>query len=211
MTNGQSSGVAGADGAVATGQEAMGGAQGRGYRRAALPVRNRFQVKYTTILVSLVVVFAAATSFLLYQAASLTTKLIALDPDTATLGQEIAREDFKDLLIPAVIGVLLAAALAIWGIVYTHRLAGPVVYMGKILEEVRQGRYPRVRPLRHGDELQEFFSRFQAAVESLATRDARIRDAVARLKAGDKEGALKACEDALQPPATDALPPPAAT
>jgi hypothetical protein len=57
--------------------------------------------------------------------------------------------------------------------------------MSHYLNVLSTGRYPMMRPLRKGDELQRFFEAFQGAVESLRSREAgeadTLRDAVAAL------------------------------
>jgi hypothetical protein len=57
--------------------------------------------------------------------------------------------------------------------------------MNHYLNVLAGGRYPMMRPLRKGDELQRFFETFQGAIESLRSRDAdeadTLRSAVAAL------------------------------
>jgi len=57
--------------------------------------------------------------------------------------------------------------------------------MNHYLNVLAGGRYPIMRPLRKGDELQRFFETFQGAVDSLRSREVEeadtLRDAVAAL------------------------------
>jgi nitrogen fixation/metabolism regulation signal transduction histidine kinase len=63
-----------------------------------------------------------------------------------------------------VIGIGLA------GIVVTHRVAGPVYRMKKLLGYVGEGHLLLREKLRRSDELQHFYDAFEAMVESLRRR-----------------------------------------
>lgn len=81
--------------------------------------------------------------------------------------------------------VLMAVALSLFGVLVTHRVAGPVHVMSHYIAVLAKGRYPMMRPLRKADELKGFFERFSQAVESLRQKDAgeadQLDDALAKL------------------------------
>jgi hypothetical protein len=60
-------------------------------------------------------------------------------------------------------GALLILGLAVYGILTTHKVAGPLFKIGLYLTKMRQGRYDTVYPLRKGDQLIEFYDHFRAA------------------------------------------------
>jgi hypothetical protein len=77
-------------------------------------------------------------------------------------------------------------ALGLFGLLFTHRVAGPVHVMSLYVAALAAGRYPRMRPLRKGDELKRFFERFSEAFDRIRQREAEealaLEAAVAALK-----------------------------
>jgi len=66
----------------------------------------------------------------------------------------------------------LAGVLGVFGLLFTHRVAGPVHVMSLYVAALAAGRYPRLRPLRKKDELKRFFDRFSEAVDRIRQREA---------------------------------------
>lgn len=169
-----------------------------GHRRTYL-VDRRFQLKYALLMAAAGLVVAAVFGLWLHQAHVQATILLAPDAETRAL---VERSDRLLLAAFGVIALLLAAALALLGVVITHRVAGPVFVMGHYLDVLAQGRFPRMRTLRRSDELKPFFRIFIEAVDRLKAREARhaavLEDAVQRLRP------LLARAPELQP-AVDAL------
>lgn len=83
-----------------------------------------------------------------------------------------------------------AVALGLFGLLFTHRVAGPVHVMSLYVAALAAGRYPRLRPLRKGDELKRFFERFSEAFDRIRQREA------------DEAHALESAMVALKPVAT---------
>jgi len=131
-------------------------------------VDRRFQLKYTTILV----VIGAAVSLLfgamMYQAHVEATQLAQL-PDNF---QRVVTAQARTLLwlVIATSGVM-AIALGLVGVLVTHRIAGPIYVFTRYLQILGEGRYPRFRPLRRRDELQNFYEVFHSAVSAMRERD----------------------------------------
>ncbi|WP_370645299.1 signal protein [Corallococcus sp. EGB] len=92
----------------------------------------------------------------------------------------------------------LGIALGLFGLLFTHRVAGPVHVMSLYVAALAAGRYPRLRPLRRKDELRAFFARFSEAVDRIRQREADEALAL--------EKALHALKDlATTPEAREAL------
>ena len=157
----------------------------------ATPVTRRrylvdrgFQLKYALVMAAAGLVVAAVFGAWLHQAHVQATALLAPDPETRALVERSDR-----LLLGAFIAIsaLLAAALALLGVVITHRVAGPVFVMGHYLRVLAGGRFPRMRTLRRSDELKSFFAGFIDAVDLMKVREARhtalLEDAVRRMRA----------------------------
>lgn len=66
----------------------------------------------------------------------------------------------------------LVVLVAIFGVLFTHKVAGPIHRMRQLFREVGEGKFSPYRPLRKGDELQSFFSEFSEMVEKLKARQA---------------------------------------
>lgn len=66
----------------------------------------------------------------------------------------------------------VVAVMALYGLVLTHRVAGPIHVMGLYIATLAAGRYPRMRPLRRKDELRGFFDRLTDAVDRIRSREA---------------------------------------
>lgn len=140
------------------------------YKRRTYLVDRGFQLKYTAILV---VVGAAITGLfgtMMYQAHVAATEMMGL-PDKF---HEIVTKSYDDRLLymVAAIAVVMTLSLALFGVLITHRVAGPVYIIGRYIKILGEGRFPELRPLRKNDELKDFFSSFREALENLRSRDA---------------------------------------
>lgn len=136
---------------------------GRPTRRRFL-IQRRFQLKYM-----LVIVIAGAAIALLFGAIMYQVQLEVADLALpATRASD--RERVVTLLV-IVTAIVLAGTLALFGLLLTHRVAGPVFVIGRYLRILGEGRYPLLRPLRQDDELQEFYEAFHEAVDKLRARD----------------------------------------
>jgi HAMP domain-containing protein len=71
------------------------------------------------------------------------------------------------LVLMVVLLALLVLAIGVAGIVFTHKIAGPIFKMKRLLREVGQGKLILRERLRKGDELQHFFETFEKMVDSL--------------------------------------------
>jgi nitrogen fixation/metabolism regulation signal transduction histidine kinase len=97
----------------------------------------------------------------------------------------VARQQ-KELLwgLVAVL-TLMVLGIGVAGIVFTHRIAGPIFKMKRLLREVGEGKLVLREKLRKGDELQHFFETFEKMVNDLRRHQqseiAKVDDILARL------------------------------
>ncbi len=91
--------------------------------------------------------------------------------EVALMGTLYAEGDARVLWVLLILGVAMVTALASLGIVLTHRVAGPIYALGRFMDQVRDGRYARIRGFRKGDEFPELANTFQDLVTSLRTRE----------------------------------------
>jgi nitrogen fixation/metabolism regulation signal transduction histidine kinase len=114
------------------------------------------------------------------------------DPELAkTFGEEAAKDEQKlkdeqkrleddasflakqqQTLLGALVATLafLVVGVAMLGIVFTHKVAGPIFKMKRLLGEVGAGKLVVRERLRRGDELQDFFEVFEQMVDELRRR-----------------------------------------
>ncbi|MFT3771946.1 MAG: HAMP domain-containing protein [Minicystis sp.] len=114
------------------------------------------------------------------------------DPELAkTFGEETAKDEQKlkdeqarlerdeaflakqqQTLLGGLVATLavLVLCVGLMGIVFTHKVAGPVYKMKRLLREVGAGKLVVRERLRKGDELQHFFEAFEKMVEELRKR-----------------------------------------
>lgn len=148
--------------------------------RRTYVVDRRFQLKYTLLLVGVGLVVAALFGTMMYLVHMSALRAYAEGRGTAGASATM-------IWVMVALGVAMAAALSLVGVVITHRVAGPVHVMNHYLNVLAAGRYPMMRPLRKGDELKRFFETFQGAIESLRSREA------------DEADTLRSAVDALAP------------
>jgi methyl-accepting chemotaxis protein len=86
---------------------------------------------------------------------------------------------------------LLVLGVGLAGIVFTHKVAGPIYKMKRLLPQVGEGRLIVRERLRRGDELHDFFAVFEKMVDDLRRRKeseiSTIDKALAKLEAGAED------------------------
>ncbi len=55
----------------------------------------------------------------------------------------------------------------------THQISAPIYLLTQYMEEIIEGKYPEVRPMRRGDEFREFYQLFEKMVETLKEREVK--------------------------------------
>ncbi len=93
------------------------------------------------------------------------------------------RQQKELILVLGIIGfgLIFLVVIFIFNIVVTHKVAGPMFKMGRYMDEVRDGKFTEVWNLRKGDQLVDFYARFQAmhnAMKDRVDKDIEVLEAV---------------------------------
>ena len=100
-------------------------------------------------------------------------RIMDLAMQSPEMGDKLTGQDALSVFyISLAFLVFEVLALGVMGLIITHRVCGPVFVIQRHLTTMLDGKYPRSRPLRRGDEFRETFKVFIAVVESLKKRDA---------------------------------------
>jgi methyl-accepting chemotaxis protein len=145
----------------------------------ASPARRRYlvdrglQLRAAALLAGAGAVLSLLCGLWLHQAHVAATELLPLDAESRLLVDQTDR----DLLLVLVgITLLMAVALGFLGILLTHRVAGPLFVLGRSMRTLAEGRFPRVRALRRGDELRHLYGSVTEAIATLRHREERLVD-----------------------------------
>jgi hypothetical protein len=99
-----------------------------------------------------------------------------------------AQEMQLEVILVALV-LVLCSGLFMFGILMTHKVAGPLHKIGLYLDKVRDGKYTTVYNLRKGDQLMEFFDHFKEAHATLRRTQEKdvqaLRDLIAAAEKGD--------------------------
>ncbi|MDH7555139.1 MAG: hypothetical protein QHH74_15970 [Spirochaetota bacterium] len=90
----------------------------------------------------------------------------ALKESNELLKRSIAINKYL-LWINGLLGIALVVAVFIVVVRRTHRVAGPMFLLKRYMNEIIEGKVPKIRPLRKGDEFKDVFDTFVTMVESL--------------------------------------------
>ncbi|MGK4005631.1 hypothetical protein WMF31_23595 [Sorangium sp. So ce1036] len=134
-----------------------------------------------------------------------------LERDAATLKQragelerqasEVAHNQQMLLRVIVALLSLLVIGVGIAGIIFTHKIAGPIFKMKRLLRQVGEGKLVVREKLRKGDELQHFFEAFEKMVDDLRARQqakiARVDAIVEKLEADAQKGSKEAEPEGL--------------
>lgn len=145
--------------------------QKRTWTRRTYLIDREFQLKYIFMMVAI-----GAGSMGLFGALAWWAHTAAVEAGSGAEG--FAGMTILWLTVLAVVGT--ATALGLFGLVFTHRVAGPIYVMNLYVEALAAGHYPRLRPLRKYDELKKFFDRFSHAVERIRAREAEEAQALSQ-------------------------------
>lgn len=136
---------------------------------------TRFQLRFTLMMVGISAVLTAGLGALTYHFVREASRvaLVALDPNDplgAELASSMQRNDQLLLVALVAFGMVLALVMTGYGLRLTHTVAGPLFKISSLFREIRDGRLPKLRPLRKGDQLQAFFATYTEMHEALAAR-----------------------------------------
>lgn len=93
---------------------------------------------------------------------------------------------------------LLVIGVGFAGIVFTHKVAGPIYKMKRLLRRIGEGKLIMHERLRRGDELHDFFATFETMVSDLRKRKEGetvvLGDAIAKLEGDSLESKAEGIE-----------------
>ena len=149
------------------------------FRRKQFLVDKGFQLKYTVVVVLIGVLIAGIWGAMFVKANRENSEQfimsIKVDPEHQAIADKIDEklqgEDVEKLYYLGAFMLGLAVILALWGVVVTHRVAGPIYIISRYVDQIASGRYPDPRPLRKKDELKEFFIHFNEMLKAIKDRE----------------------------------------
>lgn len=149
------------------------------FRRKQFLINRAFQIKYTVIIAVIGIIIAVLWGTLFYKASKENSQqmlmLVQMDPNlssmTDIIKEKLATEDSKIMLYLIAFIIAIFLSLVIWGILITHRIAGPIFIISRYVDSITDGKIPETRPLRKKDELKEFFDKFSKMLEALKERE----------------------------------------
>ena len=135
------------------------------YRRKYL-LNARFQLKYTLVFILLSSIVAGVLGARLYGTVRENSQLIAMDDTEANdaIQSQLKEQDRKVLYEIFAWLAGMVVLISAMGVFLTHKIAGPALVLTRNLNELAQGKIPKLRPLRKNDELIDLFEALHAAV-----------------------------------------------
>jgi hypothetical protein len=134
------------------------------------------QLRFTLIIVAISATLTGGLGWVVMSKAHEASRVVqvrAMDP-TDEMAQQLvtqfAHNDKVMLVVLVAFGLLLSVVLSAYGIVLTHKIAGPLYKVTLYLDKMRDGKLGQVYNLRKGDELVEFFEHFKAAHDAIRAR-----------------------------------------
>ena len=135
-------------------------------RRKKLMVDPGFQWKYASLAVLAVFVMSSTMTIVIFGVLHEQAVASARHPGTA--------ESFNNSLAmmgsAVAFSAVIALVLAIWTVVITRRICGPLGVMQRYLSDLIDGRFPKWRLLRSTDEFQAVNVLFGRAIDELRSR-----------------------------------------
>lgn len=134
---------------------------------------KKFQLKYTLIMVVFATVISIALGAFLVQATRESSRVESLGvPELdAQIDAELATKDRKVLVALVIFWGMLSLSVMGTGILATHKIAGPAYSLQRSLHEVTEGKLPKLRGLRKGDELQALAEEMTHMLDALRERE----------------------------------------
>lgn len=139
-----------------------------------LLLNRRFQLKYTGMIVGIASLVSVVLGIYLMEMIRENSRMLKLEAEfDDVLQQQLSASDTRVAMV--LIGAFLAfnVVLALLAVFVTHRMAGPIFVMGRYVRELGEGKLPKVRKLRKGDEFVELIDTMSETVKNLEARTRR--------------------------------------
>ena len=138
---------------------------------------RKVQLRVALVMVALTTLLTAALGWAWYSEIRTASSVIqinaiaALGPETAkSLEAELSLHDQRRLWVLCGFALLLAILVVAYGIVMTHKIAGPLFKIKRHMNDIEAGRFYKLWGLRRGDQLQDFFAAFESMHGALRSR-----------------------------------------
>lgn len=140
-------------------------------------VDRKVQLKFTMIMVVVAMLLTSGLGYFWYSEVRQGSDVIRVnamatldDAGVKQLENDLAKRDRNRLFLLLGFAVLFAALIGLYGIIVTHKLAGPLFKIGRHISDIENNRLYNLWDLRKGDQLQEFFAGFKAMHTALRER-----------------------------------------
>jgi nitrogen fixation/metabolism regulation signal transduction histidine kinase len=167
----------------------------------------RYQLKFTLTIVGISLVLTGGLGYVVMSKAHEASRIVNVramdptDPEAQQLAAQFAHNDLVLMLVLIAFGTLMIVVLTAYGIVLTHKVAGPLYKVSMHLDKIREGKLGKVWPLRKGDELVDFFEHFKAAHDALRKQtedDIKLLDQAIAQASGPLADELRAARQKKQ-------------
>lgn len=127
-----------------------------------------FQLKYVGWTLLLSITTSVALGFFMIDQMRENSRILLLDADPI-FQEQIAQADAQAISVLIGTLVLFNIALGIGAMFVTHRMAGPLFVFRRYLRMLGEGRIPRIRNLRPGDEFAELLEQLRDTTDAVAS------------------------------------------
>ena len=136
-------------------------------------IDKKLQLRYVIVVVLISAIIAGVLGYLIYQQERQASAALDAGLEAFGLGevaQDLAAKDSALVYKMIGVGIGLATILAMFLLIMTHKVAGPLFKVSMYFDRMAVGRLSVVTPLRHGDMLRDFFETFQQMHEAVRER-----------------------------------------
>lgn len=152
---------------------------------------RRLQLGYTLVVVLVSAVLSAGLGYFWYGEMREASQIVEVqvleslgEQDAQQIRQDLASKDRRRLAVLIGFGLCLALLLGGYGIVFTHKVAGPLYKMQRIFAAMRDGKLPDVHDLRRRDQLHNFWAAFKEMYLALREQTQRELSELDEIAAG---------------------------
>lgn len=136
-------------------------------------IDKKLQLRYVVVVVLISALIAGVLGYLIYQQERQASAALDAGLEAYGLGevaQDLAAKDSALIYKMIAVGVGLAAILALFLVIMTHKVAGPLFKVSMYFDRMAVGRLSVVTPLRDGDMLRDFFDTFKHMHDAVRER-----------------------------------------
>ena len=173
-----------------------------------LLLNRKYQLHYTLVMVLLAALLTSGLGYFWYGEMRQASKILEVNA-LATMSElevqqieaDLAKSDHRRLALLISFAILMALILAGYGIVITHKVAGPLYKIARHMADVRDGKLYDLRDIRRGDQLHDFWLTFKSMHEEIRSsteHDLAILDRTIAAAEGVLNAKSEAREDLTQ-------------